>query len=179
MNALWRFIWQNGKFVNIFHSNYDLLYNPLHPNKIHLTTKIGWGHCNMPIQYPKPWFHFNVVPSAFFPLPGAAVGDMGCVRTQWPISKINVCDSCGTSQWPVFMPEADHPWWHLYDLTGPLVTRRPGSWQFNSSSSAQNGRRFADDIFKCIYMKAKFCILIRISLNFDLKGPIEDDTALV
>ena len=30
----------------------------------------------------------------------------------------------------------------------------------------QNGRHFADDIFRCIFMSEKFCILIKISLEF-------------
>ena len=37
---------------------------------------------------------------------------------------------------------------------------------FNSSSPQQNGRQFAEDIFKCISMNEKFGILIKISLKF-------------
>ena len=37
----------------------------------------------------------------------------------------------------------------------------------------------ADDIFKCIFVNEKFCILIKISLNFVLKGPIDNKAALV
>ena len=33
-------------------------------------------------------------------------------------------------------------------------------------SPGQNGRHFADNIFRCIFMNEKFCILIKISLNF-------------
>ena len=43
----------------------------------------------------------------------------------------------------------------------------------------QNGRHFADDIFKCIFMNEKFCIFIRISLKFVPKGPIDNRPALV
>ena len=42
-----------------------------------------------------------------------------------------------------------------------------------------NGRHFPDDIFKCIFMNEKFCILIRISLKFVAKGPINNIPALV
>ena len=49
----------------------------------------------------------------------------------------------------------------------------------NSSSSGQNGHRFADSILKCIFVNEKFCILIKISLNFIRKGPIENNPALV
>ena len=50
---------------------------------------------------------------------------------------------------------------------------------FNSSLPEQNGRHFADDIFKCIFVNEKFGILIRISLKFVAKGPIGNKSALV
>ena len=37
----------------------------------------------------------------------------------------------------------------------------------------------ADDIFKCIFLNEKFCILIRISLKFAAKGQIDNKPALV
>ena len=49
----------------------------------------------------------------------------------------------------------------------------------NSSPPGQNGRHFADDIFGCIFMNEKFCILIKISLKFVPKGPIDNNPALV
>ena len=56
-----------------------------------------------------------------------------------------------------------------------------GFAHLNSSPPGQNGRSFADDIFKCIFMNEKFCILIRISLslNFGSKGPIDNKSALI
>ena len=50
---------------------------------------------------------------------------------------------------------------------------------FNSSSQGQNGRHFADDIFRCIFVDEKLCILIKISLKFVPKGPIDNKLALV
>ena len=47
----------------------------------------------------------------------------------------------------------------------------------NSSPPGQNGRHFADDIFKC--MNEKLRILIRVSLKFVPKGPINNKSALV
>ena len=44
----------------------------------------------------------------------------------------------------------------------------------NSSSPAQNGPHFVDDIFKCIFLNEKFCILIRISRKLLPKGLIND-----
>ena len=52
-------------------------------------------------------------------------------------------------------------------------------WTVNSSPTWQNGRRFADDIFKCFFLNEKFCIVIRISLEFVPKGPIDNKWALV
>ena len=48
-----------------------------------------------------------------------------------------------------------------------------------SSLPAQNGTDFAEDIFRCIFMNDKFWILIRSSLNFDSKGPIDNNLELV
>ena len=49
----------------------------------------------------------------------------------------------------------------------------------NSSPPGQYGRHFADDIFRCIFMNVKFCILIKISLEFVPKVPIVKNQALV
>ena len=43
----------------------------------------------------------------------------------------------------------------------------------------QNGRRFADDTFKCIFLNENVRILIKISLKFVPKGPINNNPALV
>ena len=49
----------------------------------------------------------------------------------------------------------------------------------NSSPPGQNGRHFAADTFKCIFMNENPCILIQISLKFVPKGPIDNIPALV
>ena len=49
----------------------------------------------------------------------------------------------------------------------------------NSSPAGQNGRHFADDIFRCIFLNENICILIKISLKFVPKGPIDNNPALV
>ena len=50
---------------------------------------------------------------------------------------------------------------------------------FNSSPPGQNGRHFTDDIFSCIFVNEKFCILIEISPKLVPKGPIDNNPALV
>ena len=49
----------------------------------------------------------------------------------------------------------------------------------NSSSPGQNGRHFTDNIFKCIFVNEKTCILIRISLKFVPQGLIDNKSTLV
>ena len=43
----------------------------------------------------------------------------------------------------------------------------------------QDGHHFADNILKCILVNEKFCILVKISLKFVPKVPIDNNPALV
>ena len=54
-------------------------------------------------------------------------------------------------------------------------------WQclFNTLRPRQNGRHFADDIFKCIFLNENVWIPIKISMKFVPKGPINNIPALV
>ena len=52
-------------------------------------------------------------------------------------------------------------------------------WPINSTPRGQNGHHFADNMFRCIFVNEKFCILIESSLKFVPKGPIDDNPALV
>ena len=47
----------------------------------------------------------------------------------------------------------------------------PRAQWVNSSPPGENGCQFAEDIFKCIFMNEKICILIEISIKFVHKGP--------
>ena len=49
----------------------------------------------------------------------------------------------------------------------------------NSSPPGQNGHHFEDHIFRFIFLNERFCILIKISLKFVPKGPIDNILALV
>ena len=49
----------------------------------------------------------------------------------------------------------------------------------NTLRPRQNGRHFADDIFKCIFLNQNVWISSKISLKFVLKGPINNIPALV
>ena len=50
---------------------------------------------------------------------------------------------------------------------------------FNTLRPRQNGRRFPDDIFKCIFLNENAWISIKISLKFVPRGPINNIQALV
>ena len=50
---------------------------------------------------------------------------------------------------------------------------------FNTLRPRQNGRRFANDIFKRIFLNENVYISIKISLKFVPKGPINNIPALV
>ena len=58
-----------------------------------------------------------------------------------------------------------------------ILTMHP--WSFNTLRLRQNGRRFADDTFKRIFLNENVRISIKISLKFVPKGPINNIPALV
>ena len=53
-----------------------------------------------------------------------------------------------------------------------------GHWAFNTLRPRQNGRHFADDILRCIFLNENVWIPIEISLKFAPKGPIDNNPAL-
>ena len=59
---------------------------------------------------------------------------------------------------------------HHVDLVG---------WYLKYVQPRQNAANLAGVIFKCIFMIEKFCISIRISLKYVLRGPIDNRPALV
>ena len=58
-------------------------------------------------------------------------------------------------------------------------TEKLYSVRFNTLRPRQNGRHFADNIFKCIFLNENARILLNISLNFAPKFRINDIPALV
>ena len=58
----------------------------------------------------------------------------------------------------------------------------PSLWsprRFNTWRPRQNGRHFADDIFKCIFLNENIWTPVKVSLNFVPKGPINNIPSLV
>ena len=71
---------------------------------------------------------------------------------------------------------------HIYsDPCLILITRyRPAVQQgLNTLRPRQNGRHFADAIFKCIFLNENVWIPIKVSLEFVSQGPINNIPALV
>ena len=75
-------------------------------------------------------------------------------------------------------------WWCIH-LSVTLVIIGTGNGlpivqhqDMNSSPPGQNGRHFTDNIFRYNSMNEKFCILIKISLKFCPKGPIDNSIGL-
>ena len=63
--------------------------------------------------------------------------------------------------------------WVLTDLRGS------GWFVINTSRPRQNGRRYPDDIFKCIFLNENICVPINISLKSVPKGQIYNIPSLV
>ena len=66
----------------------------------------------------------------------------------------------------------------LAQCTDANIFSTRGSW-VNSSRPRKNGRHFADDTFKCIFLNINVWIPIKISLKFVPKGRIHNISALV
>ena len=49
----------------------------------------------------------------------------------------------------------------------------------NTLRPRQHGRHFADHIFTCIFFNENRCILIKISLQYACKGPVDNNPILV
>ena len=64
--------------------------------------------------------------------------------------------------------------WEGMSSWDPLLEENP----FDTLRPRQNGRYFADDIFKCIFLNENVWILIKIALKFVPKGSINNIAAL-
>ena len=62
-------------------------------------------------------------------------------------------------------------WWIMGLISERHMYQRHLSAFVNSSPSGQNGRHFADDIFRCIFGNEKFSILIKNFTEACSQGP--------
>ena len=65
------------------------------------------------------------------------------------------------------LPAPNQAWW--------VDTLRYFLIYYNSSPPGLNGRHFADDIFRRIFVNEKYCLLIKILLKFVPKSPIDNN----
>ena len=72
-----------------------------------------------------------------------------------------------------FFFSGDQFWHHI--ITPLWVT----CWVLNTLRPRQNGCHFADGIFRCIFLNENVWILLKISLSFVPKGPINNIPTLV
>ena len=74
-------------------------------------------------------------------------------------------------------------WCHMFYFTVTCYTESNAVvvhyLSVNSSLPEQNGRRFADEIFKYTFLNKKCGIFIRVSSKFVAKGPIDNTSVLV
>ena len=64
-------------------------------------------------------------------------------------------------------------------MTWTIVCMHVWADKINTLRPRQNGRHFADDTFKRIFLNENVRISIKISLKFVPKGPIHNTPALV
>ena len=69
-------------------------------------------------------------------------------------------------------------WNYIHIILWDVITYLCPNHRFNTLRPRQYGRHFPD-IFKCIFLNENVCILIKISLKFVPKGPINNIPALV
>ena len=107
---------------------------------------------------------------------------------------------CGIHRWPVNSPHKRPVTRKIFPFDDVIIMQKSApkikfvsriylerlilelhteSGSVNSTSPGQNGRHFADDILWCIFVNENFYILIKISLKFVPKGPIDNNPALV
>ena len=77
------------------------------------------------------------------------------------------------------IPVYVHTYLCMHSYSSGTSSQPVSSDCINSLRLRQNGRHFADDIFKCIFLNKNVWILIKISLKFVPLGPITNIPALV
>ena len=100
------------------------------------------------------------------------------LEKNWKTSQCRNCSkdvkNCYTTGCPVSMI------WGVIEEADSQVCLDPGTpLHINTLRPRQNGRHFADGIFKCIFLHENVWILIKNSLKFVPKGSINNIPALV
>ena len=92
------------------------------------------------------------------------------------LSRLQIVWRSDTRRWNLRLPD-------LQMSCTNTISTAIGSWlQWTETvelRSRQNGRHFADDIFRCIFLNQNVWIPIKISPKFVHKGPINNNPALI
>ena len=108
-------------------------------------------------------------------LPGSCRPQMGPVLAPLTLLSGNVIDEHISTIPGNPYPISNNGWW----LASLFMMSNPTTLMVNTLRPRQNGRHFADDIFKCIFLNENVWIPIKISLKFVPEGPINNIPALV
>ena len=114
----------------------------------------------------------------FYPQPIRAIGYCHALRclsidaSVRPFIRLSTCPSR-----PYYHSTAHNISWILF-IFGTAIYLSMGMVPINLLRPRRNRRHFADDIFKYIFLNDKVWILIKISLKFVSKCPINNITAL-
>ena len=90
----------------------------------------------------------------------------------------------GIHRWPVNSPQKGPVTWKMFPFDDVIiifadVADITAVRDISSFPSGHIWCHFADDIFRCVFVNVKFCVLIQISLKCILKGPIDNNPTLV
>ena len=96
------------------------------------------------------------------------------------LNKVNDCENFHILNfWSVFIINIKHKliWDIIQNLFWILELYKTND--FNTLRPRQDRHHFADDIFTCIFFNENCCILIKFSLKYVRKGPIDNNSVLV
>ena len=94
----------------------------------------------------------------------------------WDFSRRWVLEGLSVLWWCLTRCFISHyRWYGLSAARGGIIQ----GYKLNTLRPRQNGHRFPDNIFKCIFLNENVWISIKISLKFVPKGPINNIPALV
>ena len=85
----------------------------------------------------------------------------------------------------IYLPHPNQQWqlWHIKQTSSTQNAESTRNvlqnWSLNTLRPRQNGRHFADNTFKCIFLNENVGISITISLKFVPKDPNINNSALV
>ena len=121
------------------------------------------------------WIHVNIVNWTFR---NRNFGEILVEILTFSFKKIRLKVS-SVKWWPYWITSISQ---HIFPMAKfiflSIIAMESGNY-VNTLRPRQNGRRFADDTFKRIFLNENVRILIKISLKFVPKGPINNIPALV